>query len=576
MKSTPPPVAPTPPAAPVSVKPTPTIQPPRPTTTTTSTKAPAQAPPKSNDEFFGLLNFLKSDPAITSSARNRVVEEDSPLKQLLSKPSAPTAPSTTGGEQKRASGGLFGFLKSSEDESEKPPRAVQTEPRPVVGATRDDFIRPAVATKAAPVEEKKAASGGLFGFLKSTPTPEPEPVKPAFVPPPPKAAAPVEAKKAGGLFGFLQSSTPAESTKSAPAVESRPVAGKRDDSERTRPTVIISTKAAPVEPKQASTGGGLFGFLKSTPAPEPVKPAVATKPAVVEPKVAPVKPTETKKSGGLFGFLSSSSSSSDSDSEAIRPAVATKASTAPPRPAVSVPKPAPKVEVKKFVPPSAPSKPAPAASAPVEPKAPSRGLFGFLQSTPAPTTETPKATAQASKPVETRKAPSSVLGPVVRPTATSRTSTPATPSRPAAPAPAATAKPAQPKFTLASNKPTTPPPTTTKPSTTTPSSTTKAAVPITRTAMNSDFQNKVAKLLKNSQLRISSFQKSTNEYRGGVITAKEYTERLIVLFGTGTTSGQNSDQGIEFVINALVTELPEKDLANKLKSAYNEISRQRR
>jgi hypothetical protein len=85
-----------------------------------------------------------------------------------------------------------------------------------------------------------------------------------------------------------------------------------------------------------------------------------------------------------------------------------------------------------------------------------------------------------------------------------------------------------------------------------------------RMGMNADFQNRVSLLLKNSQLRISSFQRATNEYRAGSLSADKYLDTLSSLFDA---------ENIGSIVSSLADELPERDLASKLKSVYATRSR---
>jgi hypothetical protein len=241
-------------------------------------------------------------------------------------------------------GGFFGFLKQGTPEV-KPVSVPVPAPAKVVPVVAARVEPVAVAVKVAAETVKPA--GGFFSFLNGDPNIQVTASKPtnanllsAIATP---AAVKVEkiekdaskpiakvsaASPSGGMLGFL---------KSTPAPE---VPKKQIQEPVVQRPVVAAAAPAPAPAKQSSPApkGGLFGFLNPsqsaiTVLEEVVAPAVAKKAAVVDTKkkvtvsapapVAVVTPpvTAPAPSGGLFGFLGNKGKDSAPAKTASSPAV---------------------------------------------------------------------------------------------------------------------------------------------------------------------------------------------------------------------------------------------------------------
>jgi hypothetical protein len=350
---------------------------------------PIRPKPEIDDEQAAEMKkkaIMKAQQAVTQSF-------------LSLEPAAPAAPS---------GGGFFGFLKSDDavqkianDKPSAPPSMakvfkapISAEPVPQVEVKKAAISRPTISDLKAEASDasEEAPPGGFFGFLKQG-TPE---VKPASVPAPAKIAPVVAArvepvavavkvaaettKPAGGFFSFLNSDPNIQVTASKPTnanllnAVTAPAAVKVEKKEK--------EVSKPIEKVSApSPSGGMFGFLKSTPAPEVPKKQIP-EPVVQRPVVAaapaPVKQSSPAPKGGLFSFLNPSQSTTAVLEEVVAPAVAKKAVV---------------VDTKKKVTVSAPA-PVAVVTPPIAAPAPSGGLFGFLgnkgkDSAPAKTASSP-------------------------------------------------------------------------------------------------------------------------------------------------------------------------------------------
>jgi hypothetical protein len=352
---------------------------------------PIRPKPEIDDEQAAEMKkkaIMKAQQAVTQSF-------------LSLEPTAPAAPS---------GGGFFGFLKSDDavqkianDKPSAPPSMakvfkapVSAEPVPQVEVKKAAISRPTISDFKAEASDasEEAPPGGFFGFLKQG-TPE---VKPVSVPAPakvaPVVAAKVEpaavavkvaaetAKPAGGFFSFLNSDPNIQVTASKPTnanllnAVTAPAAVKVEKKEK---EVLKPIEKVPAP----SPSGGMFGFLKSTPAPEVLKkqipePVVQRPIVAAAPAPAPVKQSSPAPKGGLFSFLNPTQSATAVLEEVVAPAVAKKAVV---------------VDAKKKVTVSAPA-PVAVVTPPVAAPAPSGGLFGFLgnkgkESAPAKTASPP-------------------------------------------------------------------------------------------------------------------------------------------------------------------------------------------
>ena len=586
-------------------------------------KASSSKPTAPAEQSFGFFDFLKSDSNIpvprSPSPPPTVARAFSKAEPAITKPEPVAAKAEPAkiaeAEPKRVekktgtpvkSSGLFGFF------SQAP--AKPSQPAPASKAPEPEIITPAVASKPAAkivTQEKKddiavakaakptapTKSAGLFGLFFQAPAPakpskgsESEVIAPAEAKKPaitaaPKATVPPKqpakaevvksappvtptvepkvqpGKASGGLFGLFGSSSP-QSTPEKPAPKATPV--KAAPIAKSAPVVaskpVATVKSAPAV-KPIST---LKASLAAKPAPS-IKPAPVVKSspvlksAPVVKAVAPAKPSpavkappapEEKKStssGGLFGLFGSAPKKSE---PVAVTAAAVKAAPAKPEPRVvpqqkpsgglfgstskpkeaAVPAAAAKVAPAKVQ----PTKPASAKAAPVtpakaspkespKPSAPSKpsgGLFGFFGSS---------SSASSSKTEST----------VSKPTPETKPLSPQKPSISSKPSATATAAKAAPK-----------------PS---PSAAPKAAP----TAMNPKFINLVSKKLANNTGKIKSFQQGTNDFRCGIISASEYYKSLVSIFG---------EEEIASIVEPLILELPEKDLANNLKNEYKKAT----
>ena len=310
----------------------------------------------------------------------------------------------------------------------------------------------------------------------------------------------VEAKKTNSL-----NARPAASKIAAPVVKS---------------TAVVAAKTT------SSGGGGLFGFFNPSP-------ALSAKKPIVEPTAATVpvaSPLTKKVTNPLNG----------------KPAVLKSTAV-----------PSLKTEITKVVAGKAPVKEL--VAAPIikkEAKTGSSGgggLFGFLNPSPA-AIKKPVVVPEATTPITKKEAktsssgggglfgflnpsPAAIKKPVVVvPEVKAPGSPPAVEAKKTNPL---NARPAASKVVL--------PPPVTKP---TPSS------------MDKSFQLSVSKLLKGDTKKIMLFQKATDSFRSGGISAADFIVSLEKLFG--------SDVSGVSIIPPLIAQLPEKDRASELRKAYEQ------
>ena len=84
----------------------------------------------------------------------------------------------------------------------------------------------------------------------------------------------------------------------------------------------------------------------------------------------------------------------------------------------------------------------------------------------------------------------------------------------------------------------------------------------TPSSMDKSFQLSVSKLLKGDTKKIMLFQKATDSFRSGGISAADYIVSLEKLFGSDVL-------GVS-IIPPLIAQLPEKDRASELRKAYEQ------
>ena len=360
----------------------------------------------------------------------------------------------------------------------------------------------------------------------------PAPVKAAPVPvvtkapvaaPAPIVKAATPAAPAGGMFGFMNKAAAPAPPKAAPVVVKAPLPA---------PVPI----PAPV--KAAAPAGGMFGFMNQAKPPAPVKAAPVTPvapvkavAAVAPKKAAPVPapvpavkaPATSAPSGGFFGFLNAPPASTKS-----APAEAKVAAVAPA-------KAAPAAAAKKAAPVSAP------APVPVKAAAPTGGMFGFMNQAKPPA----KAAVPEVKevPVVAAKKAAPAAGGFFGLLKSEPKETPvkavASAAAKAAPVKAAPAKAAP----------------------------VKAAAPVKKTeaavGMNVKFLASISRLLKGDSGKIKSFQTATDSFRSGAISGDAFLKILETLFG---------ESNLESVVTPLVSELPERDAATKLRASFDKKS----
>ncbi len=89
-------------------------------------------------------------------------------------------------------------------------------------------------------------------------------------------------------------------------------------------------------------------------------------------------------------------------------------------------------------------------------------------------------------------------------------------------------------------------------------------------AMNLNFQRMITKALNNDVNKITAFQKLTDNYRSGNLDPKQFITFIDRLFTSSPSS-----MALETVLLPLINELPEKDLSNKLKTAFDKYRREK-
>lgn len=318
----------------------------------------------------------------------------------------------------------------------------------------------------------------------------------------------------GGFFGFLKQSTVVDEI---PVVQSTKIAAIQVTS--MIPPASKETKSKVDEKK---TSGGIFGSISkdlnsAMAGMKGTSPTTDTVPVKLERDTKSVQKQDTAKvsqalptapiPGGLFGFLKPAS-----------PAPITKLKVTP-----SVAQPSPPAVVQQLVADST--------------AAPKGGFFGLLN--------TPSAARNV--PVVTKTAPVVEVKVNARVTAMAQVPVP---------------QPATPKsvqdsgkglFSFFNKKEET--------------SATAGAEKITDSAqavvaavgMNAKFQSTVLKLLKGDNNKVKAFQRSTDDFRAGDVSGETFIQTLESLFGS---------DALESVVTPLVSELPERTMAGKLKVAY--------
>ena len=491
-------------------------------------------PPKKPAAPGGFFNFLTSDPSLVAPGDANAKPSGPPAVARAFM--APTPAESRKEGEVMSAAALIRQAEFEQDVKDEEIKSAMMAVRPSIGAARAEAsktpskaeIRAAEAKAAGRVIEAPAKPSGLFDFFSldqgasggdifepRDPNALTAKEESAFSAPPPvkaKAVAPV-AKKA------VSAPAPAPITK-VPVV------------------------------KAESPAGGLFGFLnpgstttaketavtnvvkKAVPAVTKAAPAVAKR-VVESPVVSATSKTSAAPSGGVFGFLNQA-----------------PAKTAP-------------VVVKVETPPPV------VKSAP----APSGGVFGFLNSTPPPAKQQQVVPLAKKIPAPAVTTKATVSAPVISASKDSApggffsflNSSPPAPKAAASVKPVAVTKPVAVAKPVAVTKPVAvaKPVAVTKPvAVAKPVAVTKpvaVAKPVAAVGMNTKFLASISKLLKGDANKIKAFQAATDSFRSGDILGEVFLKTLENLFGI---------DNLESVVIPLVSELPERAVATKLKAAY--------
>jgi hypothetical protein len=220
----------------------------------------------------------------------------------------------------------------------------------------------------------------------------------------------------------------------------------------------------------------------------------------------------------MFGFLNSGPAAKAAPTEPkVVPAVATAKKAAP--------------------------VPTPVAKAPAPPAA-SGGFFGFLGSS---------APAESAK-VEAKAAPAVAVAKKVAPPPP-RTAVNVKAAVPAAVVSEKSVAPSGGFFGFLNSSP----PQDSKPRPTS-SVASSSAKPVQAVGMNVKFLASISRLLKGDSSKIKAFQSATDSFRSGAVSGDSFLKTLETLFGA---------DALESVVVPLVSELPERDAAVKLRASFD-------
>ena len=514
---------------------------------------PIKAPEAAVAESKGMFSFLTPPEAAEEDVAPAIAMAKKPVAAVTKAVTQPPAPSPP--KKAPAPGGLFSFLTSDPSlVAPGDPDAKPTGPPAVARAFMTPVASDSDATSAAAmrrkaeydqdvkdeeVKSKMMASRPSIADLKveASKTLSKQQMRDAAA----KAAgaAPVKKAPAPGLFDFF--------TQDSGSSDDGDLFEPRDPNAMTEkevamtiaPTVraVAAPKKAAVVPAPApkataettpASSGGMFGFLNSGPAAKaaPAEPKVA--PAVAMAKKAAPIPTPVAKapappaaaSGGMFGFLNSGPAAKAAPAEPkVAPAVAMAKKAAP------VPTPVAK----------APAPPAAAASG---------GFFGFLGSS------APKETAK----VEAKAAPAVAVAKKVAPPPP-KTAVNVKAAVPAAVVSEKSVAPSGGFFGFLNSSP----PQDSKPRPTS-SVASSSAKPVQAVGMNVKFLASISRLLKGDSSKIKAFQSATDSFRSGAVSGDSFLKTLETLFGA---------DALESVVVPLVSELPERDAAVKLRASFD-------
>ena len=467
-------------------------------------------PPKKPAAPGGFFNFLTSDPSLVAPGDANAKPSGPPAVARAFM--APTPAESRKEGEVMSAAALIRQAEFEQDVKDEEIKSAMMAVRPSIGAARAEAsktpskaeIRAAEAKAAGRVIEAPAKPSGLFDFFSLDQGASGGDI---FEPRDPNA---LTAKEESAF-----SAPPPVKAKAVAPVAKKAVSA---------PAPAPITKVPVV--KAESPAGGLFGFLnpgstttaketavtnvvkKAVPAVTKAAPAVAKR-VVESPVVSATSKTSAAPSGGVFGFLNQA-----------------PAKTAP-------------VVVKVETPPPV------VKSAP----APSGGVFGFLNSTPPPAKQQQVVPLAKKIPAPAVTTKATVSAPVI---SASKDSAPGgffsfLNSSPPAPKAAASVKPVAVTKPVAVAKPVA----VTKP--------VAVAKPVAAVGMNTKFLASISKLLKGDANKIKAFQAATDSFRSGDILGEVFLKTLENLFGI---------DNLESVVIPLVSELPERAVATKLKAAY--------
>ena len=481
-------------------------------------------PPKKPAAPNGFFNFLTSDPSLVAPGDANAKPSGPPAVARAFMSPTPAEARKEGEVMSAAA--LIRQAEFEQDVKDEEIKSAMMAARPSIGAARAEAsktpskaeIRAAEAKAAGRAVEVEVKPSGLFDFFSLDQGASGGDI---YEPRDPNALTAKE-----------------ESAFSAPP----PVKGKTavPMAKKSAPAPVIK---APIV-KAAAPSGGLFGFLNpstSAPAKETTVAATAKK---VAPAVAPaaIEKVAATPSGGLFGFLNQAPVKTTTVVAKIEePAPAAKSAPAASGGVFgflnSAPAKASPVTpvAKKITPPAAAVKTTTVVAKIVEPApiaksapAASGGVFGFLNSAPAKASPVTPVAKKITPPAAATKAKVTAASPAPVVSTSSEA-------------------PAGGFFGFLNSSPT-------------PTKVTTTMKPSVAVGMNVKFLASISKLLKGDAQKIKAFQTATDSFRSGDVPSEAFLKTLENLFGT---------DNLESVVIPLVSELPERTVATKLKAAYD-------
>ena len=539
-----------------------------------------------------LADFKAS--AAKDAAEEEEDDEEEEVQEARAAPRIPTgAPIKAPAPIQPKSGGMFSFL-SPPPQSKVESIAVKEEAAPAKAVPQMKEVAPKLVTKEVsavvpapkaktvvqvppPPPKKPAAPNGFFNFLTSDPSlvaPGDANAKPSGPPAVARAfmsPTPAEARKEGEVMSAaalirqaeFEQDVKDEEIKSAMMAARPSIGAARAEASKTPSKAEIRAaeakaagRAVEVEVKpsglfdffsldQGASGGDIYEPRdpnaltakeeSAFSAPPPVKGKTAV-PMAKKSAPAPVIKAPIVKaaapSGGLFGFLNPSTSAPAKETTvaatakkvapAVAPAAIEKVAATPSGGLFGFLNQAPvktTTVVAKIEEPAPAAKSAPAASG---------GVFGFLNSAPAKASPVTPVAKKITPPAAATKAKVTAASPAPVVSTSSEA-------------------PAGGFFGFLNSSPT-------------PTKVTTTMKPSVAVGMNVKFLASISKLLKGDAQKIKAFQTATDSFRSGDVPSEAFLKTLENLFGT---------DNLESVVIPLVSELPERTVATKLKAAYD-------